>query len=742
MIPVDDRHCTDRFCLLLFLSYVLGMIALTAVGLKQGNPYRLLYGYNYKGELCGGDKHPNARYITYPRVEEDVVLSGYLDGDVSLDDLNFFGICQSTCPSAGDFVCTSEAEEAVQEQMFLTNYERDTIINDCVNNWYSTIPFGDSCLNSTIHSGCFQTLFDTTSVFFRCLPEYVYEVETLPESTCTKYINISDTYNNIESYCVAYREVTKVTREQPTASNVLYDSFNTIRVTIQRYCGDLVRAYKPILASGLGVSVLVGLLYIFSLFCCVGFMVWIVVFLSLLASTSFTVYCYFKAGVITGSLLESISSEAASLLEDVADAIGSDILDSDSNSSVTISTFNSSSLPDSLSESLDYSTEYRYMAYAATVFTILLFIIIVSLLERIARAIEIFQEASKAIRQNMLLVVLPFISMGVIFAVAMAWGIATAYIASAGSFSISYLNTTVSYDPESVISEVSVFQDSFSYKNLVLAYMLFGLFWILSFVSGVNTMTIAGAVLQWFWHDKVDFGGEGRTHIPILRSFYTTIRYHLGTVAFASIIMAIVTFVRYLAAYVQRRLQALGKDNRVIRIVFCAVQAFLYCVQRCVEYVTRYSYIYTAMYGEPFCTATKMAFKTMASNIAQIALVTFLGDLIQRFGQILITIIAGLTCWIWIDSAEYELGGDLQLYSKVTPIAMSMFLAWFAAAEVLSAYDICVDCLLISFLQNKRMERLKASHIPRNKPGLDAFMDKYRIDDPKLLRKMSQVTMN
>ncbi|GBG24016.1 Choline transporter-like protein 5 [Hondaea fermentalgiana] len=743
VIPVKKRGCTDIPCLLLFIVYIAGMVALTIIGVEQGDPARLVYGSNHNGELCGGDGHENEKYIVYPRVEEDVLMSGYLEGDVDLGSLNFYGICQSACPLAGEYVCTDAAEVAVAEQMDISGFSRDTVINECLGNWYATFPFGSNCLDTLIHTECFETLFDTTPIFFRCLPQYVYEVEVLPESQCTKFKNVTDIYGGVEELCVSYREVTKVTREQPTASNVLFDSFNTIAVSIERYTGDLVRAYEPILISGLGVSVVVGLLYVFSLFCCVGFMVWIVVFSAVIMSIIFTLFCYVKAGLLTGTLIDNISSQAGTLIEDATDAISeSELFDLQVNASLIADAVSTKELPNALQASLEYTEEFKYAAIASTVFSVLLLLIVFTMIDRIKRAIEIFEEASKAIRQNIFIVIVPFISMGITFAAAAAWTTCAAFVATAGKYEIVFLNTTLAIDPDDTAVEVSVLQDSFSYKSVVMAYMIFGLFWILNFISGINTLTISGAVLRWFWAGEVAEDGAGKTRIPILRSFYVAIRYHLGTVAFGSLVLAIVSFIRYVAAYVQRRLQELGQDNRVVRIIFCALQAFLRCVQRCVEFVSRHAFIYTVMFGGSFCVSTKMAFSAMVTNVAQVALVTFLGDLIQRFGQILITMISGLTCWVWIDQPEYAFGGEKQLYSFITPIATSMFLAWFAAAQVLAAYDITVDCLLMSYLQNKRMAKYKESHKARSTPGLDAFMAKHELKDPKLIRQASTITFN
>jgi len=229
--------------------------------------------------------------------------------------------------------------------------------------------------------------------------------------------------------------------------------------------------------------------------------------------------------------------------------------------------------------------------------------------------------------------------------------------------------------------------------------------------------------------------------MPILRSFYVTLRYHTGTAAFGGLVLAFIQFIRYVAAYLQRRMSSLQKDNKAFRILCCAFQCFLACVQKCIEFVSRNSLIWCAMYGTSFCTSTRKAFFTITSNIAQVALVTFLGDIIQRFGQLLITLCAGFSCWLVIDrDPKYGFGGESQLNSVMLPVLVTMFLAWFISAEVLSVYDITVDTILLSFCQDKRLKRYKENYHERSPAAVSGFMKKHKLKDKRMIRQASLST--
>ena len=67
---------------------------------------------------------------------------------------------------------------------------------------------------------------------------------------------------------------------------------------------------------------------------------------------------------------------------------------------------------------------------------------------------------------------------------------------------------------------------------------------------------------------------------------------------------------------------------------------------------------------------------TLTSNLAVVATITFLGDIILRFGQIFITTLAGLAVWAYLDNTpEYNFGGKLELNTFWFPTFVTMVLA-------------------------------------------------------------------
>lgn len=68
---------------------------------------------------------------------------------------------------------------------------------------------------------------------------------------------------------------------------------------------------------------------------------------------------------------------------------------------------------------------------------------------------------------------------------------------------------------------------------------VFGFIWFTQFLFGCQDFVIGGAVSKWFFTRN-----KSKLSFPILISFAHLIRYHLGSVCFGSLLIAIIQFIR------------------------------------------------------------------------------------------------------------------------------------------------------------------------------------------------------
>jgi hypothetical protein len=116
---------------------------------------------------------------------------------------------------------------------------------------------------------------------------------------------------------------------------------------------------------------------------------------------------------------------------------------------------------------------------------------------------------------------------GLIFLVALlgGWLVQMAYVASIGQIG-------PAKPPLSFLPSVK-WTDEIRYA---LIYQLFGYLWLNAFMIGATQFVIAATAAIWYFTSTSDSNGSG----SIFRGYYWVVRYHLGTIAFGSLLIAIV----------------------------------------------------------------------------------------------------------------------------------------------------------------------------------------------------------
>ena len=138
-----------------------------------------------------------------------------------------------------------------------------------------------------------------------------------------------------------------------------------------------------------------------------------------------------------------------------------------------------------LTTSLSYVTSFPSYRYVFTGITVLYLLLICILGARINRAIEIFMEASHAIRANPLLIILPPLQGAALVALTTVIAVSGAFVITAGEISdIPGLNLTITASADLVKTKYV----NFSYAEVGAFYLFFGYLWSLNFINGITVM--------------------------------------------------------------------------------------------------------------------------------------------------------------------------------------------------------------------------------------------------------------
>jgi len=231
-------------------------------------------------------------------------------------------------------------------------------------------------------------------------------------------------------------------------------------------------------------------------------------------------------------------------------------------------------------------------------------------------------------------------------------------------------------------------------------YNLFGLLWMLFFFSAMGEMILAGAFASWYWtFDKSD-----TPSLPLLSSIGRVLRYHLGTLAFGSLIIAIIRMIRIMIEYVENKLKEYHQDNPLVKCCLCFCRCCFWCLEKFMKYTNRNAYIMTAVYGDNFCSAAKEAFTLLMRNFLRVFILDNVCDFLLLLGKLVIVGSVGCLSFFVFSG---KLGDELDFETNLppmnyyfVPVIIITLGAYFIADVFFGVYEMAVDTLFLCFLED------------------------------------------
>ncbi|KUF93092.1 E3 ubiquitin-protein ligase [Phytophthora nicotianae] len=403
-----------------------------------------------------------------------------------------------------------------------------------------------------------------------------------------------------------------------------------------------------------------------------------------------------KGGIIGSSDLNALTSEIAS----AAAAAGVD--SSDVNTTAIV-------LPQTLQASQDKQKAYAAAAYVVYALAGVALLLVCFFQKKIRIAVGIVKEASRALQSLPLLVlfpIIPFVMLLILFAYAAIVG---AFIYSSGEMELASLageladqtGQNITAEATTTLSKVSPDQT----MKLLVAYHFFGFLWTAQLINAISMCTIAGAVSRYYWSRNKTSEEMGR--FPVLTSFKNCFRYHFGSLAFGSFIIAVVQFIRAALLYLDHQTKDLQKSNLVLKVAMKIVQCCLWCLEKCLRFLSKNAYILIAMKGHSFCASAKDAFKILLTNIAQVGAVSTVTFLLLGAGKIAVALSCAIATFSYLEknNDDYGVGGAHELSSPLAPILLALLLGWFVASTLLGVYEMAIDTILLCFCEDKELNK-------------------------------------
>jgi choline transporter-like protein 2/4/5 len=370
----------------------------------------------------------------------------------------------------------------------------------------------------------------------------------------------------------------KVTRTiKPAQSDPIYNLLTSNVAVVTRWFGDLQLSIPAVFMCGGVLAVVLSLLFMVALQFFAKYIVWCTIWLTYLLLICLTVVLanwgglFDQEGQIRGFVAEVVVSTTSLSIRE----------------------------KDEFSRTQDY---YRWSSYVVMAVDFILLCLICFWRDKIGIAVGIIREASRCIRQMPFILIFPFFPCLIGIATMSAWIVTAGYIASSGEADPmwEYLPDALAMIPGNFTGATSVFSTN-KVKAQTMLFHIFGLLWTQQFFFGIGVMTIAGAVAEYYW--QADKSGIRRYNIwPVAESFGRAVRYHMGSVALGSLIIAILEMLRGVLFYMDRQTRKLQEKSCAIKVLFRCVHCFMWCFEKCVRFVSKNGYIIIAIKGGSFCS--------------------------------------------------------------------------------------------------------------------------------------------
>ena len=229
-------------------------------------------------------------------------------------------------------------------------------------------------------------------------------------------------------------------------------------------------------------------------------------------------------------------------------------------------------------------------------------------------------------------------------------------------------------------------------------YNLFGVLWILFFISGLCKVIFAGAFARYYWT------WNKRKDIPqclILSSCYTAIRYHMGSVALGSFLLATVNLIRAIIEYIDHKCRQYP-NNELVRVITCLFRGCLWCLDKFLRFLNTNAYIMIAIYGKGFFSSAKDAFSLLLDNIVRVVVIDQVADYLLFMGKLAVTSIVGVTTFfictgkIFPQYFEHLVPHTTYIWVPILAICLGTYLI---ACTFFSVYDMAVDTIFLCFCE-------------------------------------------
>ena len=350
-----------------------------------------------------------------------------------------------------------------------------------------------------------------------------------------------------------------------------------------------------------------------------------------------------------------------------------------------------------------YKTTMEVLQYVCFGIAAVWFLFILCMCNKIRLSVALLEATAKYIHNNCCINFVPFLFF-ILTAIWYAyWIVSAIYICSIGELKKTKIFPSIEWDKKT---------------RYLFWFHFFSLLYMNEFLKAFAQFIYASSACIWYFtHEK------GTEDHPIAKSFKRACRYHCGSLAFGSLIVAIIKFIMYMLEGLKKKIDKTYGDKSkagcIYKCIIRCLQCFMGCIARTMEFINKHAYIQIALKGDNFCTAAWEGFGLIIRNLGRFSTLILLGSFFTLFGMLFIA--AGSAVIGYYVITKVDMFSE-DLNSPVLPVVAMALIGLIIGSVTMSVYGMSSDALLHSFLLDEELNKGQAKAFPE----LQKFMNNER----------------
>ena len=349
--------------------------------------------------------------------------------------------------------------------------------------------------------------------------------------------------------------------------------------------------------------------------------------------------------------------------------------------------------PDSYDSDGRWKVHY-YGSFAVFAVAVLSCVVSIFLLPRVRLAVKVLMLTGQAVAASPGVVLVPLVTTLLTAVAVLLWVVVSVFLFSIGDV----VPVSVPNVPGGIARTVQ-FNDTMRHMFVL---HFFGILWVMAAFMALTQMVVGFVGVSWYFAPQE----QGKRRILRCLSFRmlcTVLRYHLGTVAFGSLLIATVQFLRAAFEYYMR-VVAKHENNPLVKMMACCVRCCLWCIECCLKFVNKIAYIFVGLTGKSFVPASCKAIEYITTNIVRVGVLVVLKAVFLFIGKLITGAVPALLVFVGLrtPSVSAFFMPDGPVTDAYLPAVVVFLTGYTVGGLFASVLDTMSDAILMSYSYNER----------------------------------------